>query len=277
MQIYLSTKLYQPTQYDRLLKLVRYLEDQNVGIEIVPEWQDPIFINAIKLYYGEMRTYPISVHGPSFQTEASSLKGTKSYKNTLYYFKETMALAQMFQGKYIVFHHNNCPFIEEEKEEMIQVSTENLQFLNEMASKYHTPLVVENAGVMAHKDMLFNEVEFVKMANEISNPILFDIGHAHANGWNIERVIKRLAPKIVAYHVHNNNGFEDEHNRMFKGTLDMNSFWNCYKTYTPNADIVLEYGQVWQNDEMGIIEDVRAIREILHISYAKRKTKVVAN
>ena len=94
------------------------------------------------------------------------------------------------------------------------------------------------------------------MAKSIDNTILIDIGHAFANGWNLERVIKELKDKIVSYHLHNNNGINDSHDLITNGKLNMDEFMKLYKEYTPKADLVIEYGAHCANATNNIVEDI---------------------
>ena len=93
------------------------------------------------------------------------------------------------------------------------------------------------------------------------NPVLIDIGHAYCNGWDLERVISALKDKIIAYHVHNNDGKDDQHKRMHDGTLDFDRFIEWYKKNTPHAEIVLEYYIPDKKDLAGIEKDIEELLE----------------
>ncbi|MGL4798715.1 MAG: PHP domain-containing protein [Cellulosilyticaceae bacterium] len=265
MGIYLSTNIYEPKNLGEVFSILEEVGDPSIGIEILPEWQDPVFEEAMVHYKEAYEKRNISFHGPYYLTEHSQPRGTEVYKRSMMYFKETLALAETLDSKYIVYHHNNEPIKEEEKKERIKVAKENLKEINELAKEYGVPIVIENAGVKAKGTMLFDEKEFIALAKGSKNKILIDIGHAHANGWHLEHVIEQLKDQIVAYHVHNNNGKDDEHKRMEDGTLDMHTFWRLYRTYTPEADIVIEYGKGCQKDREGIIADLKKVKRLLEI------------
>ena len=89
--------------------------------------------------------------------------------------------------------------------------------------------------------------------------MLIDIGHAHANGWNLSETIESLKDQIEAYHIHNNDGIHDSHNRILEGSLDFEQFVLDYKKFTPDADIVVEYSRASSNDDEGIQEDLSYI------------------
>lgn len=61
------------------------------------------------------------------------------------------------------------------------------------------------------------------------------------NGWSLKRVVNALADQIVAYHLHNNDGVHDSHQRIHEGTLDFDCFLKLAKQATPDAEWVMEY------------------------------------
>ncbi|MDU2063311.1 MAG: sugar phosphate isomerase/epimerase [Sporomusaceae bacterium] len=263
MNLYISTNMYGPEDLPNIFPLLAATHAECVGIELFPEWHDPVFSKVIEKYGDAFSQYPISLHGPYYRTEHSKPIGSKEYLQAMDFFQQTLQLSQQFHSKYIVYHHNNCRVAANERDEMVRVADENLKQLSEVAKPFGAQIVVENAGVLSRGNMLFDEAQFIQMAQEISQAILIDIGHAHANGWNLERLIEKLAHKTVAYHVHNNDGREDQHNRILDGTLDFDRFLTLYKKFTPQADIVIEYGKHCAQDTAGILADAAYIREKL--------------
>ncbi|MDQ0203352.1 sugar phosphate isomerase/epimerase family protein [Pectinatus haikarae] len=268
MAIYISTNLYEPQQLQNIFALLKKMS-LPIGIELFPEWQSEIFCKMLNMYYDEFKKHPITLHGPYYGTEHSRAEGTEEYARAMVYFKKTFELSRELKARHIVYHHNNCRIDIGQKQELITVSEKNLAKLRREAVKFKAKIVVENAGVLAHKNMLFDQDEFIEMAERVPEKILLDIGHAHANGWNIKYIIERLSDKIIAYHVHNNDGYEDKHDRIFHGTLDFADFINCYKKYTPNADIVVEYGKQCAVDSEGIAEDIDYIKKNITAAASK--------
>ena len=260
MNIFISTNLYKAEKLPEIFSLLHKLEDTSIGIELFSEWQDPLFYSFLKEYEIELKQRVLSLHGPYINTEHSAKKGTTAYDRSMDYFQKTILLSQCLKAKYIVYHHNNCKVERSKKEQMIINSTENLAELSEGTSEKQVPLVIENAGVMASENMLFDENEFIAMAVKQSEKILIDIGHAHANGWDLERVLGSLAERISAYHVHNNDGKNDLHDSISEGTLDMDHFFSLYRRYTPQADLVVEYGKQCADCGEKIKNDVNYIK-----------------
>ena len=110
---------------------------------------------------------------------------------------------------------------EERREEMIRVSRENYREIAELFKPHQIPVVVENAGVLDRGNMLFDQDAFIQLCREEHYPVLIDIGHAYANGWDLAQTMEALKDQIVAYHLHNNDGVHDSHQRIFHGTLDL--------------------------------------------------------
>lgn len=268
MGIYVSTNLFRPQDLQGIFKLLDKVNsyignDEKVGIELFPEWQSEVFEKFLKENIDKFKNYKISLHGPYYNTEHSAEKNSEVYNRSKDYFIKTLKLSKELNSCYIVYHHNNCKFVDSDKDKIISTSSENLLELNKLANEYSANIVVENAGVMFNGNMLFNEEEFIKMAKSIDNSILIDIGHAFANKWNLENVICELKYKIISYHLHNNNGVNDNHNSIMNGKLDIKDFINLYKKYTPNADLVIEYGTHCNRDINGIVNDINWIRENL--------------
>ncbi len=264
MNINISTNIYKPHQLEEIFNLLEKSNDSNIGLELFVEWQDEMFEEIIKKNMDKFKKYNISMHGPYYNTEHSAPKGTSEYEISLEFFKKSLQLSKELNSKYIVYHHNNCMVMPENKEKMIAVSGENLIELSKIAEEYGAHIVVENSGVKSHDNMLFNEEEFINMAENIKENILIDIGHAFANDWNLERVIKKLKDKIIAYHIHNNNGWKDNHDRIRNGMLNFKEFLEIYKKHTPKADLVIEYGKQCYGDDEGIIDDINYIKNCLN-------------
>lgn len=260
MGLYISTNLYEPELLPDIFLLLDKIGDKSVGIELFPEWQSETFCRSMAEHVGEFRQHPCSLHGPYYRTEHSKATGTDEYARSMTYFRQTLLLSRELNSRYIVFHHNNCRVEPAHRPQMIATSTENLRKLRGEADHFSIPLVIENAGVLSRGNMLFDEQQFIAMAEKEPENILLDVGHAHANGWDLNRVMEKLAPKIVAYHVHNNDQRDDDHNRIGDGTLDFARFFAWYNRYTPQADIVIEYGKHCATDVNGILQDVTYIK-----------------
>ena len=57
-------------------------------------------------------------------------------------------------------------------------------------------------------------------------------------------------------------GVHDNHRRIEDGTLDFGSFLTWFRKYTPQADLVVEYGMETADDCLGIEADVERLLKI---------------
>lgn len=259
MNILISTNMYQACEFEKVFEITDSFHGSGLGVEIFPMFHEECYEPLIEKYLNKMKEIPISFHGPYYHSEHSAKKGSKEYEETMGYVNKTLLWAEKLNCRYFVFHHNNKTVTPENKKEMLSTATENLKELLPLCAAFGIPVAIENAGVKSHANMLLDEGEFVSVCKELRMPVLIDIGHAHANGWNLRSVMEELQEQIISYHVHNNDGYHDGHCRIFDGTLDMKQFLRDFEELTPNADFVLEYCMEISGDTEGIKEDVRYI------------------
>ncbi len=252
--LYISTNMFNENDFTNVYEYV----DDEVGIEIFPYLNKPFYEWILVKEMGILKNIPTSFHGPYYGIEHSEKKGTVQYEYSMMQMKKCLQLAESLGSKYVVYHHNNKPI--DNPEIMLFHARENLYEINELSKIHHVPVVVENAGIKAKHNMLFEEEDFIRECKRIPNQVLVDIGHANCNGWNLDRVIKELAYKICAYHIHNNDGTGDLHNRIYQGSLDFRHFLELALYYTPHADMTLEYSQLIAYDVTGIKDDIAAMK-----------------
>ena len=228
-----------------------------MGVEVFPMFHQQIFAPLLEESTDILSRVPISFHGPYYKAEHSAPQGTPGYEYTMELVEQTLRYSEKLNSRYLVFHHNNC--VVRDKERMLRDSCVNYRRVEELFRPFGIPVAVENAGVMDRNNMLLDENEFVSLCRTEKYPVLIDIGHAHANGWDLRSVMERLKGQILAYHLHNNDGVHDSHRRIGGGTLDFDSFMTWAREYTPQADLVVEYGMETADDCQGIVEDVERL------------------
>lgn len=262
MTILISSLPYVEGNFDGVLKAYDLVANkENVGIEVFPVFNDPRFSELLSNSMDRLKTMPISLHGPYYGVEHSAPRGTAAYDQAMKEFDACLELGEALQASHIVFHYNNKVITPANKAETIQIARENLTELNERADKAGIPILFENTGVNVRQNNLFTQEEFIAEAKRIPNGTLLDVGHAFANGWDIEAVIQQLQDKITVYHLNNNWGGDDDHQRILDGAIDYGSLAKWYKQYTPHADLVLEYGEKITHDYQGIADDVQYLQE----------------
>lgn len=218
--------------------LPAYLE-ADTGVEIFPLWHLDGFEALLERMTPLLKDRPIQFHSPYYGVEPSLVETDAGYEDMMDAQKKTIRWAKKLNAGGIVFHHNNRMITD--KAALLEQSHRNYTRIRKWSEEQGIPQVVENAGLDVYGNALFEQDEFIAYCQKHEAPCLIDLGHAHANGWDWERVIHALRDRIHGYHVHNNDGRSDGHRRILDGTLDMERFAVLYKQYTPSADLVLEY------------------------------------
>lgn len=237
---YISTILYGNENYQMIYDTLR-LTNTKIGIEyFVMEVNHNEFqqLRKLKEVFGNLLA---TVHSPMRNAEPTSLVGTKENEMLFANWEETLKLCLELKAKQIVFHTNNCYINQNERLEKQKNAIENCLKLNELCKKYHVTLLIETLALPSKGAPIFTDQEFVDFIIKNDLSVLVDVGHMNINGYDYQYVIKTLKNRIKAYHIHNNNGFEDSHQGIKDGTFDYHLFIEMYKKYTPEADLIFEY------------------------------------
>lgn len=245
---------------EKMEKVPAYAEayGDKIGFEILAMFDLPEFEEELKAYLPVFSASPVSFHGPVFQAEHSAKRGTKEYEETMWHVKKTYEYAKILHGSHFTMHLNNCEVFPEKRDEMLRNALENYRELSDMLGAIGCHIYVENTGTLRQKNVLLDQQEFVDLCRQQNFEVLIDIGHAHANGWDLYRLIDDLAPQIRAYHLHNNDGSRDLHNRLHEGTMDFDGVLRHLREKTPDADEIIEYIRTEQ-EGAGLREDIEEL------------------
>lgn len=263
MKILISSNILPTEKFTEIKKFLAPLQGKNVGVEVFPMFHMEGFEEELQDCMEGLQQLPVSFHSQYYEAEYNADKGSELYDKTMEYFEKTLSYAQKLHSSYIVFHHSNLPITGKNKETLYQNAEEMLDRLNQLGEAAGVPLVIENAGVKSIDTMLLDQEAFIETCKKHSNKVLIDIGHANANGWDLRKVMEELQEKIVSYHIHNNDGKGDLHQRIFQGTLDFEQFLLWYKELTPEADLVIEYSGEYREAVEEVTEDVAYLQNAL--------------
>lgn len=255
--ILLSTNMYTNENFEEVFYFVE--KYPQIGLELFPLWNTSEYGPLMERYKERLSQIPISFHEQYYESEHAVDERDRRYAHTMEMTEKTLSLAKELSSKYMVYHYNNMKVLPERREHMLETARRNLRKVNEQAKEAGVEVVIENVGVASHNNVVLNEREFIEECLAMPNQVLIDVGHAWCNGWDLEHVIAALKEKIVAYHIHNNNGKEDEHQRIHSGTLNFDAFMKMYAKYTPSADLVLEYAPNVKDDVAGIQADIEEL------------------
>ena len=212
-----------------------------IGFEVLPMFDLPEFEPALQAALPQLETCPVSFHGPVFFAEHSAPRGSAVYEQTMWHVRKTLEYAKALKSRHFVMHLNNCPVLRPAKEAMLRNALENYKELEDLFGAFGCRIFVENTGIKIQRNMLLDQQEFTDLCVDKGFDVLIDVGHAHANGWDLPGLIRDLKGQIRAYHLHNNDGIHDQHNRLHDGTLDFDALMEVISRETPEAEWIVEY------------------------------------
>lgn len=111
-----------------------------------------------------------------------------------------------------------------------------------LAEGYGVQVVIENVGLRTKGNVLFTLPEYLELFKEFPQAMaLIDTGHAHVNGWNLAEVVEALGSRLLACHVHDNDGNGDDHLPVGQGNIDWEAYFGAVKKFAPESTQVFEY------------------------------------
>ncbi|MBR1552752.1 MAG: sugar phosphate isomerase/epimerase [Schwartzia sp.] len=233
-----------------------------IGFEILSMFDLEGFEAELSRATDALSSVPISFHGPVYCAEHSAPKGSAEYEETMYHVKKTFHYARLLKSRHFTMHLNNREVPAEEKETMLKNALENYKELQEMFADFGCAIYVENTGTIEQRNMLLDQAEFTDLCRREKFDVLIDIGHANANGWDIEKLVCDLAGQIKAYHLHNNDGRRDLHNRILDGIIPFQSVMGTILSKTPDAELIIEYIRP-EFAQTALFEDIEKVQSIV--------------
>lgn len=255
--VYIDTCLFGSSSLSRVRDYSRVYGDK-IGFEILAMFDLRDYEKALRDNLDVLQKHRISFHGPVYCVEHSAARGTAEYEESMRHVRLTYQYAQILRSSYFVMHLNNCRVDPAAKEQMLHNAKENYRELLELFGTIDCRVLIENTGTILQKNMLLDQREFTDFCRDMRCGVLIDIGHANANGWDLFKLIKDLRPQIRAYHLHNNDGMNDQHRRLHDGTIDFTPLLEKILTDTPEADLIIEYTRRTM-DGPGLQEDIQEV------------------
>ena len=255
MKIYIDTCVLPRCQMETA-KIYREAFGDGVSFEILPMFDLPEFEANFAANVDFFSEGTVSFHEPVFCVEHTAPKGTPEYAESMHHIMLTKKFADILHPVHMVYHLNNCKVTPESKAEMLAVSLANLEEVREIFSGVQ--ILIENTGTDIKGDKLLDQQEFTDLCREKNFDVLIDIGHAHANSWDIKKLIADLRTQIHAFHLHNNDGVHDLHNRITDGTLNFADIMTYIRAQVPEADLIIEYTRPEYHGQP-LMEDIRTL------------------
>ena len=254
MNYSVSTCSFVKLKVKRLLNL-----PEDIGVEIFYEYGSTDYWNEFLTRFQATHTGRISIHAP-FAFYDFSAPGDD--QELFDHFKKVFKLYHRFHSEFYVLHAFNNIDLEaggKHADEYRKRTFERIAKFDEICAAEGVLLAVENTCGNPHN--LFTQEQWLDMFAQLPKlHALIDVGHALVAGMDVARLQRELGSRIVGYHLHNNDGMHDAHNRLREGYMDWNAFAKNAKLYTPNATGVIEY--LIEDRSEACVEDIRYLASL---------------
>lgn len=225
----------------------------SLGFELLPMFDLPDFEENLRRNIPLLEEGYLMFHEPVWGVEHSAPKGSTAYEEGMYHIRLTQKYAEILHPGKMVYHLSNGIIPPGKRDGMLRTSLENLEEMRELFPDVE--ILVENTGIRGDGTLLLDQDEFTGLCLDRHLPVLVDIGHAHANGWDLGKLIRNLKEQIGGFHLHNNNGRFDQHNRLRDGTMDFTRIAAAMNREAPEAPRVIEYTRTEYHGEP-LAEDI---------------------
>ena len=237
-----------------------------IGVEIFYEWGGETYWELALTEIMRDRTGEFSIHAP-YQGDIVEMSLTEKEDELFDYLQEPFRLYHKFNGNgYVV--HMNAPYAKmptpAEKQERLKRVEDRLARLNDICVREGVNLLVENLAFGHGLSTLCTQQEFLDIFNHNKElKCIVDTGHAVLGGIDIFEVQRTLGSRLQAYHIHDNDGLEDCHQRIGTGVTDWARFGEGARRYTPDANFVMEYNGNATTCIQDYMEDAEKLRVLV--------------
>ena len=248
-----------PRSHLETAEIYRETFGPSLGFELLMMFDLPDFRDNLDRNLALFEQGPLIFHEPVWGVEHSAPPGSPAEAEGRYHMEQTLRYARMLRPEKMVYHLNNYPIVPGEKDRMLQTSLDNLAKLREQLPD--VVILTENTGTRLDGTMLLDQSEFTDLCRSMRLPVMIDIGHANANSWDLFRLVCDLRDQIGGYHLHNNDGIHDLHNRLNSGTVDYAALVPYLARTTPDASFVIEYTRSVFHGQP-LIEDIAMLKQL---------------
>lgn len=235
-----------------------------IGIEIFYEWGCETYWELALDTIMRGRAGKLSIHAP-YQGHITEMSLTDEEDRLFEYLRQPFRLYHRYGGEgYIV--HMNAPYDRKptggERAERLKRVADRLHRFGGICAREGVTMLVENLAFGPGQETLCDQAAFLRLfADDPSLHCIIDIGHAALGGIDVLAAQKALGPRVRAYHVHDNDGVKDLHQRIGTGVADWKRFFEGARAYTPDANFVMEYSARAVPGISAYADDAQAIRD----------------
>lgn len=181
-----------------------------------------------------------SVHPPAWDINLTS-ENKEIRKASFIEYKKAIEFASAIHASHVVIHPGFCFSPVFSKEIAKQRAHDYINQLCEIAEPLNVRLAVENVGYNGAS--IYTQEEYVDCLNHVNDiaGFLIDVGHAQLNGWNISELIYSVKDRLIGLHLHDNDGFTDEHLPIQEGKMDWEKIMKTLHDHHIPCELILEY------------------------------------
>ena len=221
------------------------------GAEAVELFIDGPKWDRMELEFEEMaaklKELPVrySIHPPAFDINLTS--ENKAVRETAFSeYKKSIEFAGMINASHVVIHPGFCFSSVFDKQTARERAVMYIKQLSKFAQANNIKLVIENVGYDGTS--IFTQEEFTGFLDKYfegdeSVGYLIDVGHAFLNRWDIPKLLRDIKHRLLALHLHDNNGITDDHLPIGEGKIEWQEIFNTIQEQEINCEFILEYDQ----------------------------------
>ncbi|WP_100332354.1 sugar phosphate isomerase/epimerase family protein [Bacillus xiapuensis] len=181
-----------------------------------------------------------SIHPPAWDINLTS--ENRAVRETAFTeYKKAIQLAGMIDACHVVIHPGFCFSPAFDKQTAQKRAAQMINELCKIAEPLQVKLAIENVGYSGSS--LFTQEEYTRFLDGIDKTagFLIDIGHANLNQWDIPRLIKETKDRLLALHIHDNDGIRDAHWPIGEGNIEWPAIFSAINQCQLPIELILEY------------------------------------
>lgn len=212
------------------------------GLELFMEgaaWWHPEAIRAVEQARPAFAG-TVSIHPPAWDVNMASYTGPVREMSIRIY-REAIDIAQRLRAAYVVLHVGWRGAACFPAAEYLARAEDAIRPLVPDAREAGVRIAVENVGWLGSE--ICDQAEFTALIHRLPEGAgaLLDVGHARLAGWDLDAALRDLAPRMIAVHLHDNNGRSDQHLPIGQGLTDWASVLPALDRMPAECTYVLEY------------------------------------
>ncbi len=217
---------------------VRYIEIRGEQPFFAPEVlsdSDVDFFRDILTRAGVKVTLHSTFYDINLATVNSFLK-----QATVACYKNYLDLAQRIGAEVMVLHggylHKDATGIPELLRLARENLLENLKILADYGAQRGVVIGLENSPPNRNMLMVPDWEKQIELLEELNHPnvkAVWDMAHAFLHGLDLNEYYRHIKDYLIEIHVHNNNGEEDLHLGIHRGSIDYRTFFSANKVAVP--------------------------------------------